>query len=110
MEAAAEQEGVVCVCAENRKKHTLRGLTQLHGGGGAPGRSLVFQMNLLDVRLEDYFLLTVRWKCFCPWVSFLLLAAHSCCLSAQSCGLRHAANKMRSGLVSGFYIVFKCVF
>lgn len=47
MEAAAEQEGVVCVCAEN-KKTTLLVCTQLRGGGGAPVgglRSLVFKVN-----------------------------------------------------------------
>lgn len=38
MEAAAEQDGAVCVCAENqREKKTLtRVFAQLYGHGGAP--------------------------------------------------------------------------
>lgn len=112
MEAAGEQDGGVCVCAggtgvrrreEEKKKsgdRCFRGFATavllfrgVRIGKNPPGP----RAGTSDGR----FSFKCRWKRLQLWLPCCCSAAHSCrCLSAQSCGLRHALNKIWSGLTS----------
>ncbi len=95
MEAAAEQDGSVCVCAENNKKK------KPHTHSHSPGFYAASQKRWRSgrgVKIVVCFRLTAGYtdgrlfpfkfvgNLFCPWFPFCCSAAHSCCLSAQSCG------------------------
>lgn len=104
MEAAAEQDGSFCVCAENKKAApSVRAALRWRRGfvpRGEARRGVSGERTAVwtdPIRPDNPFERRTSGFPFC------CSAAHSCCLSAQSCGLRHALNKIWSGLACASY-------
>lgn len=129
MEAAAERDGGVC-CETDVRKLDLIPPPHTHTLGsrrGSEETAEVAKTRRCEYRAEGFFLLLnvdgngsqqLRLPCCCSAAAH----THSCrCLSAQSCGLRHAPKKIWSGLVSAYlfeqisvlfliYVILKCCF